>query len=177
MPNLAEISQSSGVEVRKLRYVLDHRILPGAQDASQGRGTARAFTPFEAFVIVVAALMLEAGLRRALVRDCMAAVARGYFRHLDRIPLYRAFSYGEPARLEVADWEYVRVTVAAHPPWPASDTGWLPLGQGRPPDDSYSPRVCLVLDVGQIRRLIPGSTPVRRIGARDPHKEVPHSNS
>ena len=47
MPDLAEISQSSGVKVRKLRYVLDHQLLPGAQDVSQGRGTARSFTPFE----------------------------------------------------------------------------------------------------------------------------------
>ena len=65
MPDLAEISQSSGVKVRKLRYVLDHQLLPGAQDVSQGRGTARSFTPFESFALVVAALMLEAGLRRA----------------------------------------------------------------------------------------------------------------
>lgn len=64
MPNLAEIAHTSGVAVRKLRYVLDHQILSGSQDASQGRGTARSFTPFEAFALVTAALMLRAGLRR-----------------------------------------------------------------------------------------------------------------
>ena len=76
----------------------------------------------------------------------------------------------------MADWKYVRVTVAAHPLWPASDTGWLPLDQGRPPGDPYTPLVCLILDVGQIRHLIPRDHAVRAIGVRDPDKEVPHSD-
>jgi hypothetical protein len=155
VPDLAQISQTSGIGVRKLRYVLDHRLLPGAQDASRGRGTARSYTPFEAFAVVVATLMLDAGLKRALVRDCLAALARGSIRNVDQIPLYKAFYQRGPARLEVGDWNYARLTVAAHPPWPASDTGWLALGKGRPPGASYNPLVCLVLDVGQIRRLIP----------------------
>ena len=155
MADLAEIARSSGVPVRKLRYVLDHRLLPGAHDASQGRGHARAFTPFESFAIVVAALMLEAGLRRALVRDCLAALGRGSVRRIDQIPLYRAFSHGEPARLEIGDWKFVRLTVADHPLWPALDTGWMALGGGQPPDDEYTPLIGVVLDVGRIRRLVP----------------------
>jgi hypothetical protein len=177
MPDLAEIAQVSGVPVRKLRYVLDHQLLPGAQDASRGRGATRSFTPFEAFALVVAARMLQAGLRRALVRDCMAALARGPGRDIDQIPLYKAFAHGEPARLELGDWQYLRLTVAQHPLWPAFDSGWLPLAKGRPPGDSYTPLVCLVLDVAQIRRRIPGSHPARVIPTRLMDKEVPHSHS
>jgi hypothetical protein len=177
MPDLAEISQTSGVAVRKLRYVLDHQILPGAQDTSQGRGTVRSFTPFEAFGLVVAVLMLRAGLRRALVRDCLAALTRGFGRNVDQIPFYKAFAHGEPARLEVGDWKYVRLTVAAHLIWPASDTGWLALDKGRPPGDSYTPLVCLVMNVGQIRRLIPRSNAARVVGVRDSGTEAPHSDS
>ncbi len=177
MPNLAEIAHTSGVAVRKLRYVLDHQILSGSQDASQGRGTARSFTPFEAFALVTAALMLRAGLRRALVRDCLAALTRGSSRNIDQIPFYKAFAHGEPARLEVGDWKYVRLTVAEHPLWPAADTGWLALDKGPPPGDSYSPLVCLVLDVGQIRRLIPRRNAGRVVGVRDPGTEAPHSDS
>ncbi len=176
MPDLAEIAEASGVPVRKLRYVLDHQLLPGAQDISQGRGTARSFTPFESFALVVAALMLHAGLKRALVRDCLAALARGPSRNVDKVPLYKAFAHGEPARLELGDWKCVRLTVAAHPLWPACDTGWLALDAGRPPGDSYTPLVCLVLDVGQIRRLIPRSNPAPVVGIRRPDTEIPHSN-
>jgi hypothetical protein len=157
MPYLAEIAEASGVPVRKLRYVLDHQLLPGAQDISQGRGTARSFTPFESFAVVIAALMLEAGLRRALVRQCLAVLARNPSRKVDQVPLYRAFAHGEPARLELGDWKCVRLTVAQHPLWPALDTGWLALAEGQPPGDSYTPLVCVVMDVGRIRRLIPRS--------------------
>jgi hypothetical protein len=174
MPDLAEIAQSSGVPVRKLRYVLDHCLLPGGQDASQGRGTARSFTPFESFAIVVGALMLKAGLRRALVRDCLAALGRNPSRNVNNVPLYKAFAHGEPARLELGDWKYVRLTGAAQLIWPAFDTGWLALAEDRPPGDSYTPLVCLVLDVGQIRRLIPRNTPARVIGSHDPDMEIRH---
>jgi hypothetical protein len=155
VPHLDEIAQSSGIPVRKLRYVLDHQFLPGAQDASLGRGTARSFTPFGSFGVVVATLMLEAGLRRSLIRDCLAALSRDPRRKIDEVPLYRAFAHGEPARLEVGDGKFVRLTVAGHRLWPALDTGWLPLSDNRPPEDSYIPLVCLALDVGRIRRLIP----------------------
>jgi hypothetical protein len=175
MPDLAEIAQVSGVPLRKLRYVLDHHLLPGAQDASRGRGATRSFTPFEAFALVVAALMLQAGLRRALVRDCMAALARRPGRDLDQIPLYKAFAHGEPARLELGDWKYLRLTVAQHPLWPAFDSGWLALAKGRPPGDSYSPLVCLVLDVARIRRLLPSCHPARALRSRVPDTEVPDS--
>lgn len=159
MPDLAAIARSSDVPVRKLRYVLDHSLLPGARHASLGRGTARSFTPFEAFAIVLAALMLEAGLRRALVRDCLAALARNPGRGIGQVPLYRAFAHGEPARLEIADWKFVRLTVADHPRWPALDTGWVALDDGRPPDEGFAPLLCVTLDVGRIRRLVPRGRP------------------
>jgi hypothetical protein len=176
MPDLAEIAQTSGVPVRKLRYVLDHCLLPGARDASQGRGTARSFTPFESFAVLVAALMLEAGLRRSLVRECLAVLGRDPSRGLDNLPLYRAFAHGEPARLEVGDWKFVRLVVAKHMLWPALDTGWLALTEDQPPDEFYRPLVSLVLDVGRIRRLIPRSNPARVAGTRDPDTEVRHSH-
>jgi hypothetical protein len=154
MPYLADLAQSSGIPVRKLRYVLDHGLLPGAQDNSQGRGTARAFTFFGCFVIVVAALMLEAGLRRSLVRDCLAALSRNPKRRINEVPLYRAFAHDELAQLEIGDWRFARLIVTPTSR-PALDTGWLALSDVRPPDDPYTPLVCVVLDLGQIRSLIP----------------------
>jgi hypothetical protein len=157
LPRLDEIAQTSGLPVRKLRYVLDHRLLPGAQHASLGRGVSRSFTPFESFAIVVAALMLEAGLRRSLICDCLAVLSRNPTRNVQHVPLYRAFAHGQPARLEIGDWKFVRLNVAPHPLSPALDTGWLALTDDPSPDHSYSPLVCVVLDVGRIRRLIPRS--------------------
>jgi hypothetical protein len=130
--------------------VLDHGLLPGGKIASRGRGSARRFTAFEAFGIALATLMLEAGLRRALVRECMSAVSPAVGRDLDRNPLYRAFTSRGAARLDVGDWLYVRMVVDGSPLKPPLDTAWLPLA-GSGPAGSYTPLVCLGLDVAQVR--------------------------
>src|SRR5688572_27302076 len=98
--SLDEIADRAGLPTRKLRYVLDHGLLPGAAAASRGRGAARRFTGFEAFGIVLAAVMLEAGLKRALVRDGLAALCAGAGRRPETIPLYRAYAADGAARLE-----------------------------------------------------------------------------
>src|SRR3954454_10495451 len=90
--DLAEIAGFGHLAPRKLRYVLDHGLLPGGAGASRGRGAARRFTGFEAFGIATATLMLEAALRRALVRDCLAALCRARGGDASRVPLYRAYA-------------------------------------------------------------------------------------
>jgi hypothetical protein len=148
--DLAEIAETSHLSLRKLRYVLDHDLLPGGKVASRGRGAARRFTGFEAFGIALATLMLEAGLRRALVRECMSSVCPAVGRDLDRNPLYRAFTARGAARLDVGDWLYVRMVVEGPVSKLELDTGWLPLA-GSGPAGSYTPLVCLGLDVAQVR--------------------------
>jgi hypothetical protein len=154
MADLAAIAARSGLPVRKLRYVFDHRLLPGGAANSRGRGAARSFTPFEAFGLVVAATMLGAGLKRALVRDCLAELCRGAGRDVHTVPLYRAFTAAGPARVEVGDWSYVRLLVSGRPSGPPSGTPWLPLGGGEPPVAPYTPLVALTLDVGRLRGQI-----------------------
>src|SRR5690349_15868614 len=127
MIDLAEIAERSGMGRRKLRYVLDHALLPGGKLASQGRGAARGFTPFEAFGIATAALMLEAGLKRALVRDCLARLCRTSDRRAVDAPLYRAFAADRAALLEVGDGQQVRLSGTGRLPGTTFDTGWQPL--------------------------------------------------
>src|SRR4051794_12241237 len=103
MADLAAIADRSGLPVRKIRYVLDHRLTPG-EVKGRGRGAARSFTPFEAFGLVLAATMLEAGLKRALVRDCLVQLCPVPSHDLDAVPLYRAFASAGAARIEVGDW-------------------------------------------------------------------------
>jgi hypothetical protein len=70
------------------------------------------------------------------------------------VPMYRAFAADGTARLEVGDWEHVRLTGTGRLPGSTFDTGWLPLA-GRPvPARSYAPLVTVALDVGQIRRKV-----------------------
>jgi hypothetical protein len=148
--DLSEIAETSHLSVRRLRYVLDHGLLPGGKVASRGRGAARRFTGFEAFGIALATLMLEAGLRRALVRECMLALSPEVGRDLDRNSLYRAFTARGEALLDVGDWLYVRMVVEGPVLKSNLDTDWLPLA-GSGPAESYAPLICLRLDVAQVR--------------------------
>jgi hypothetical protein len=156
MPDLARIAATSGLSPRKLRYTLDHDLLPGGEGASRGRGVPRSFTPFEAFGLVLATQMLEAGLKRALVRDCLARLCRGSGRDVATGPLYRAFMASGPSRLEVGDWRHVRLVSTARRPSPVADvdTGWLPLGGQAGPPATYAPLVTLGLDIGQLRTRV-----------------------
>lgn len=152
--DLTLIAARSGIAVRKLRYVLDHGLLPGGKVASRGRGAARSFTPFEAFAIATAALMLEAGLKRALIRDCLAALVGAPGAKVGDVPMYRAFVADRTARLEVGDWEHVRLLGAGRLLESTFDTGWLPLAGRAAPAREYAPLVTVALDVGQIRRRV-----------------------
>jgi hypothetical protein len=78
MFTLAEIAERAALPSERLRYVIDSRILPGrrhlkpgAGASSPGRGIPRAFTPHEAFALVVVVLMLQGGIRRRVVQDCL----------------------------------------------------------------------------------------------------------
>jgi hypothetical protein len=78
MFTLAEIAERAGLPSERLRYVIDSRILPGwrhfkpgGDASSKGRGIPRAFIPDEAFALVTAVLMLQGGIRRRVVQDCM----------------------------------------------------------------------------------------------------------
>lgn len=151
---LTLIADRTGITVRKLRYVLDHGLLPGGKEVSRGRGAARYLTPFEGFSIATAALMLEAGLKRALVRDCLAALVGAPRANFNEMPFYRAFRAERTARLEVGDWSHVRLSGTGRSSLWTFDTNWLPLAGGGAAGVPYEPLVTVALDVGQIRRKV-----------------------
>jgi hypothetical protein len=151
MPDLAEIAATSGLPPRKLRYVLDHGLLPGGAARSRGRGAARSFEPFECFGRVIAAVMLEAGLRRATVRDCLAALVRSRDGGPETIPLYRAHMANGPTWLEGGDGSYARLVGPGGSSVTGATAQWLPLGKQTPAPAGYAPLVRVTLDVAQIR--------------------------
>jgi hypothetical protein len=155
LADLARIAETSGLPPRKLRYVLDHGLLPGGRVVSRGRGAARSLEPLSAFAVVIAAVMLEAGLKRALVRDCMAGICQPSGRDPSSMPLARALYARGPARLEVGDWRYVRLVAQRIPGRRVAsadtDTGWLPLAGHAPPAPGFTPLMSIGLDLGQLR--------------------------
>jgi hypothetical protein len=154
MPDLGQIAEFISIPLRKLRYVLDHGMLPGGAVASRGRGAVRSFTTFEAFGIVTAALMLQAGLKRALVRQGLAALCEGSSRHVATIPLYQAFTTAGAAHMELADWTFVRICGLCRRPGAVCDTTWIPLAGDKPPAKDYEPLVTITINLSQISRKL-----------------------
>ena len=140
MPDLAALAASSGFSKRKLRYVLDQGLLPGAPRASHGRGAPRLFTPLEGFGILVAAAMLHAGLKRRLVRETLLWLCRPAFSPR----IQQAFLARTPCALELGDWKYVRLIGTP-------ETPWLPLGPGRPAPEGFRPLVTVTFALEQLK--------------------------
>ncbi len=153
---ISEIVDRTGIAQRRLRYVLEEGLLPGGNAASDGRGTARKFTPFEAFSIACAALLLESGLKRALVRDCLAVLCGPGNRRTRcdaDVPLYQAFVTREIARLEVGDWVNIRLCGSGACKQRGLDTGWRQIHTGAEVQ-GYEPLILISIDVAAIRRQL-----------------------
>ena len=149
---LDELADASDLPVRRLRYVLDQGLLPGGKFASRGRGAARKFLPLECFGILVAAAMIEAGLKRAPIRASLESLARVPAGAVtDGAPLQRAWAGGPATFLEVGDGGRVRLSGRSGPGGRgAFDSGWLSQAGGGP-DPAYEPRVSVRVDAGRIR--------------------------
>jgi hypothetical protein len=141
---LLEISRRTGIEPRRLRYAIYHTLVPGVRKVAVGRGSVRHFTPFEAFGISFAAMMLGAGLKREAVAGCMHLLCGRYGRETqpNDIPLYRAFVGRGPADVSFADGRCVRLRAAASAGYKSFDTGWI-SNDGRAVPTNYEPSVLI----------------------------------
>lgn len=148
--SLASIADATGLPVRRLRYALDHRLLPGAERASRGHRVTRTFTGLEGLGIACAAAMLHGGLRRPLVRQCIAALAEpaGDSGGVGTIPLERIRRAHERAVIEVVAGTHWRLTIGA-----AQPSRWALLGR-RPGQAPSELTAVFRLDVGSLRDAI-----------------------
>lgn len=156
---LAEIAQRSGVPVNRLRYVIDSQVLPGNREGivelRSGRGFTRAYTIFEAFGIVLTLVLLDNGLRRAVVKqilDLICGYSRSKTRDLKFVPLYAAFCSEKVSTLQIGDG--VNLRFKADGP----DVGGLPANvwfqvETRARVEEFDPLVVVELNLAKLRRL------------------------
>lgn len=152
--NATQIAQATGLPRRRVSYVLEHRVLPGSEKASRGARFMRHFRPLDAFGIAVCTALLEAGLRRQFVRDCVATLVRRVPGDLTPlgIPLNYAFHSVGPTHVLVGDAVNVRLEVSSTQK--PLDTGWLQAATGAKVADGYSPLVQVSVDVGRLRKAL-----------------------
>lgn len=157
--DLQTLAIRTGVPIRKLRYVLDHRLLPGMRikHALEFVGHPRSFAEHEGFGIACAAALVEAGVRResiSLFMDalCGLVLKSQSKRRIPRTVFLAAFEDGaEPAIAIIADNAVVRFTIKQF------DSGWIePRAFNRISD--FSPRVTIQLDLAKLRRAVKHSS-------------------
>ncbi len=119
--NFAEMTRRTGLEIRRLRYVVDYDVLDrnyyGRGDkARTGHGVAREFSPFAAFAIALTAVLREMGLNRTRVRSALGVIF-GWASPTDvpgdhpMIDAFVAFRAASAIDVEIADGRSLRVVV------------------------------------------------------------------
>jgi hypothetical protein len=153
---------------RKVRYVLDQRLLPGMRGRLQKHlaGQPRSFTSMEAFFVGCAALLLEGGVQRRTVVELMARLAdmpwpppgaaEGPGRR--SAPKFGVaveaiyFAAGPAARVLVGDGVNLRLRLGG------VDTGWVEPRSLARLEQSYRPTVLIELDLACVHAAFrPGS--------------------
>ncbi len=166
-----KIAEIARLSVRKIRYVLDQRVLPGLRGKLQKhlRGRPRDFLESEGFVIACAGLLLEGGVRRKTVADLLSrltdipwsACASGAKQLTPRqqvisrpktaLEALYSGTHG-PTELQIGDGVNLCLRSGDEV------TGWFEPRTLAPLNDAYRPRVTIRLDLRQLREAFPFTT-------------------
>ena len=157
------IARCVHLPLRKVRYVLDQRVLPGLRGRQHRHlaGQPRCFTSLEAFYIGAAALLLQSGVQRKTITEllvrlgdlpwpppgCGLPKASVQPTHYENAQLAAHAARGEPAVIWIGDGVNLRLQLGE------VDTGWLEPRSLAPLDKSYRPCVVLQLDLVPLQKM------------------------
>jgi len=149
--DLQQLHKRTGIELRKLRYCLDHELIPGLDIKSAGgeAGKPRKFARDMGFAIVAAAKLLELGLPHKRIRGFLEGLVRIRVprKETDGHVLSTVLEYQVSAVAKLGDGVNVRILVEDF----GYDSGWVsPDDLANLPED-YRPIVIVELDIGKIR--------------------------
>ena len=152
--DLQTIAAQTRLPVRTIRYVLDHRLLPGQRRVTGQPdlvGRARVLTDLEGFSVACAATLLESGVRREAVVDFMSAltgysVGKNARKTRPMGAIQWAFEATTPAKAMLGDGVNLRFELDRE------DTGWIQPGTFARLADDYQPRAIVTIDLAQLRQ-------------------------
>jgi hypothetical protein len=148
--SLAEISNRTGIEPRVLRYVLEHDAVPFAGNVGRGRGTARHFSQTQAFILALAALMFDAGLRRSAVVALIGDLAHFLGKNEPRFE-FTASDQQASMFVEIADGLNFRTRRIG-----GTTSDWLQIGTRASLGVTYRPLVVIGFDAAVLGRRLFG---------------------
>ena len=151
--DLAELSQKTQIDRRKLRYVLDHELVPRLKieivDSEVGR--PRHFAEDVGFAIACAAKLLEIGLAHKTIRLFLSGLLEIRMKDKRTPALATALERNRKMVAEFGDGQFVRLHGDDF------DSGWIAPQQPRNPRRDFVPTASLVLDIGRVREQVFGA--------------------
>ena len=151
--NLSALSKQVNIPVRKLRYVMDHDLVPDRTwfVVCDEVGTPRHFDDITACFITCSAMMLIAGVKRDAVYEFMDAIGEirpPLGRQLNLPLVATAFTIQEGAIVTMADSTHIRLQLGKQ------ISSWYCLGKKPVKDPTFEPFVSISIDLGRIRDIL-----------------------
>ena len=109
--DLNELTSRTGIEPRRLRYVLDHKLVPRMRvESIKGKaGRPRTFTLVDAVCIVCAAHLLDLGLAHNTIRFFLGSLLQiNELANYSRYPLPFSLLGGDLVAVELGDGKRIR---------------------------------------------------------------------
>lgn len=159
--DLQSLEKRTRINRRKLRYCIDHQLVPGSpiSVAVDESGRARRFSEDTGFGIVCAACLLDLGLKHEMIRRFIRGLLQlefpgpGYPQSV----LVAAMEKNLEAFADFGDGVYVRI----RSPEIKYDSGWLEIDTRQVPEE-YQPRIIVTLNLGLIREQVFGPLPMSK---------------
>ena len=146
MMEIQQIARQCRLAPRKVRYVLDQKLLPRFRGRKRCDlpGQPRAYSPFESYFIAAAALLYDAGIKRQTIHglfQCLGDATCPVTKFFSAEPSARQREQGEPASILGAIYSW------------AEKSSYLTIGDGhavqirlgRLESTWFDPRTCLTL--------------------------------
>jgi len=159
---LAELAACTGLSLRKIRYVVDHELVPGLRFriANNEVGRPRHVSPDAALGIACVAALLEGGLQSAVASQLIAGIVTLRYRQSNgklwpgHEILVTFLQRGEAGQVQLGDGVNLRLKLVIS--GQDFDTKWLQPGTSARLAADYSPVTLVELDLGRLCRNIRG---------------------
>lgn len=152
--DIQQLHERTGINKRKLRYCLDHALVPGVSIGKDEVGQPRKFHDDVGFGIVCAAKLLELGLRHETIQLFLRGMLEARFETPPNQSILATILTQElAAKAELGDGLNVRVMLDG-----VKECQWHAPGNPAPLASSYQPLVVVTLDLGGIFRQVLGKT-------------------
>lgn len=140
MIDIGSLSRASGISQRRLRYVLDHNLLPGVELTKKDARGTRLLQDYDAFCVILAARMLAVGCPKGLVQNTIGSFY-GDGSGLGTVSLKKLWA-GAAKLLRLGDMHAVFVAGR----WYTFDGELLPT--------TYSPKIELRFALSELRQIV-----------------------